>query len=50
MSDLAEVWYTTNNASYGRDQHYNSSRYHMLNLHATFTQDSSRVTFSSAWQ
>ena len=38
MSDLAEVWYTTNNASYGRDQHYNSSRYHMLNLHATFTK------------
>ncbi len=38
MSALAEVWYTTNNASYNRDQHYNSSRYHMLNLHATFTK------------
>jgi len=38
MADLAEVWYTSNNAAYGRNQHYNSSRYHMLNLHATFTK------------
>jgi len=38
MADLAEVWYTSNNADYGRNQHYNSSRYHMLNLHATFTK------------
>lgn len=38
MSQLADVWYTANGASYGRDQHYNSSRYHMLNLHATFTK------------
>ncbi len=30
MSQLADVWYTANGASYGRDQHYNSSRYHML--------------------
>ena len=38
MSDLAEVWYTSNGASSCRDHHYNSSRYHMLNLHATFTK------------
>ena len=29
MSDLADIWYTAN---------YNDSRYHMLNLHATFTK------------
>ena len=38
MSDLADIWYSTNNATYGRNQHYNDSRYHMLNLHATFTK------------
>ena len=38
MADLAEVWYTCNGASGGRTAHYNSSRYHMLNLHATFTK------------
>ena len=38
MADLADVWYTSHNASWGRDQHYNDSRYHMLNLHATFTK------------
>lgn len=38
MADLAEVWYTSNNADCGRNEHYNSSRYHMLNLHATFTK------------
>lgn len=38
MSDLANVWYCGNNATAGRTQHYNSSRYHMLNLHATFTK------------
>lgn len=38
MAGLADIWYTTQGASYGRDQHYNSSRYHMLNLHATFTK------------
>ncbi len=38
MSALADIWYTSNNASYGRSQHYNDSRYHMLNLHATFTK------------
>ena len=38
MSGLADIWYTSNDASYGRSQHYNDSRYHMLNLHATFTK------------
>ena len=38
MSALADTWYGTQNANYGRTQHYNDSRYHMLNLHATFTK------------
>lgn len=38
MSQLADIWYTGNGANYGRDHHYNDSRYHMLNLHATFTK------------
>ena len=38
MVMLADIWYTSHNASYGRSQHYNDSRYHMLNLHATFTK------------
>ena len=38
MSGLADIWYNSNDATYGRSQHYNDSRYHMLNLHATFTK------------
>ena len=38
MAALADIWYTANGASYGRNQHYNDSRYHMLNYHATFTK------------
>ena len=38
MSQLADVWYGSQSANYGRDQHYNDSRYHMLNYHATFTK------------
>ena len=38
MADLADIWYTSHGASWGRSQHYNESRYHMLNLHATFTK------------
>ncbi|MDE6748580.1 MAG: amidoligase family protein [Lachnospiraceae bacterium] len=38
MAKLADIWYTTQRASCGRDHHYNDSRYHMLNLHATFTK------------
>lgn len=38
MSSFADVWYTSQGAGSGRSQHYNSSRYHMLNYHATFTK------------
>ena len=38
MAALADIWYGSQNADYGRSQHYNDSRYHMLNLHATFTK------------
>lgn len=38
MAELADIWYDGNGAGYGRNQHYNDSRYHMLNLHATFTK------------
>ena len=38
MSALADIWYEGNGETYGRTQHYNGSRYHMLNLHATFTK------------
>ena len=38
MTQLADIWYTSHGANYVRDQHYNDSRYHMLNYHATFTK------------
>lgn len=38
MADFADIWYRGNGATYGRDQHYNGSRYHMINYHATFTK------------
>jgi len=38
MSQLADVWYESHHANYGRTMHYNDSRYHMLNLHASFTK------------
>lgn len=38
MTELADIWYTSQGADYGRGQHYNQSRYHGLNLHATFTK------------
>ena len=38
MAKLADIWYTSQGEGYGRGQHYNGSRYHMLNLHATFTK------------
>lgn len=38
MAELADVWYKSQGCDSGRDQHYNYSRYHMLNLHATFTK------------
>lgn len=38
MRKLSDIWYETNRATNGRNNHYNSSRYHMLNLHSTFTK------------
>jgi hypothetical protein len=38
MSEFADVWYQSQGADFGRTQHYNDSRYHMLNFHATFTK------------
>lgn len=38
MSALADVWYGSHGEYLGRNDHYNGSRYHMLNLHATFTK------------
>ena len=38
MADFADIWHTANGAGCGRTHHYNDSRYHMLNYHATFTK------------
>ena len=38
MAELADVWYESQNCGSRRSAHYNDSRYHMLNLHATFTK------------
>ncbi len=38
MAELADIWYTSQGGDYGRNHHYHSSRYHMLNYHATFTK------------
>lgn len=38
MSAFADIWYTSHNAACDRNYHYNDSRYHMLNYHATFTK------------
>lgn len=38
MTRLADIWYESQGEGWGRSHHYNSSRYHMLNLHATFTK------------
>lgn len=38
MAQLADVWYGAQGENFGRTAHYNHSRYHMLNLHATFTK------------
>ena len=36
LDGIADLWYQE--APYGRNHHYNSTRYHGLNLHATFTK------------
>ncbi len=38
MSDFADIWYGSQGADSYREHHYNLSRYHMLNYHATFTK------------
>ncbi len=38
MDELADIWYTSQHANYDRNNHYNGSRYHMLNLHSVFTK------------
>lgn len=41
MAQLADIWYSANgggSATHAVHEHYNYSRYHMLNLHATFTK------------
>jgi len=38
MSAFADIWYESQNQGYRRHEHYNGSRYHMLNFHATFTK------------
>lgn len=38
MAALADICYGSQGEDYGRNQHYNGSRYHMLNYHATFTK------------
>ena len=38
MTQLADIWYSSHDANCGRSHHYNDSRYHMLNYHATFTK------------
>ncbi len=39
MRELADIWYTTQDATWGRTEHYNPSRYHGLNLHSVFTKN-----------
>ena len=38
MQELADVWYQSQGCEYGRNAHYNDSRYHQLNLHSVFTK------------
>lgn len=38
MTQLADIWYSSHDANSSRSHHYNDSRCHMLNYHATFTK------------
>ena len=38
MSQFADIWYKSQGEDFGRTQHYNGSRYHILNFHATMTK------------
>lgn len=35
---FADIWYRTQNGEVGRTSHYNSTRYHAMNLHSWFTK------------
>lgn len=35
---FADIWYRTQNGQMGRNAHYNSTRYHAMNLHSWFTK------------
>lgn len=37
MAKLADIWYKSQGENYGRNNHYNRSRYRQLNYHAVFT-------------
>ena len=36
IEELAEIWYETQRCNFSRDDRYNPTRYHALNLHALF--------------
>lgn len=38
MEQLSDIWYGEHTSQYSRNQHYNNTRYHGINLHATFTK------------
>ena len=38
MEALADIWYRANGGYRDRENHYNRSRYHALNLHALFSR------------
>lgn len=38
MEQLSDIWYGEGTSSYERSRHYNNTRYHGVNLHATFTK------------
>ena len=38
MAQLADIWYSSQDCEYGRNYHYNDSRYAQLNLHSVFTK------------
>lgn len=38
MAQLSDIWYGEGSSEYSRNRHYNQTRYHGINLHATFTK------------
>ena len=38
MAQLSDIWYGEHTPQYSRNRHYNDTRYHGVNLHATFTK------------